>query len=128
VKLNARNFLLIDALGAMLSAFLLGVVLVEFENFFGMPFNVLCLLSLIACVFAGYSFIAYLRVKANAGRYLRIIAYANLAYCLLTLLLTIYFFFELSAFGSFYFLSEITVIVILAILEFRCASADQKPY
>jgi hypothetical protein len=53
---NPRFMFLIDGFGAVLTAFLSGVVLVRFEEFFGMPSNIMSILAIIACAFAAYSF------------------------------------------------------------------------
>ncbi len=120
--LNPKKLFLIDSLGALLSAFLLGAVLVRFESAFGMPRKALNLLSIIACIFSIYSFMSYLLIKENWKPYLKIIAYANLIYCCLTIGFTLYFNSELTNWGLIYFLSEVAVIITLAIIEFKSAS------
>ena len=117
-----KKLFLIDSLGALLSTFLLGVALVRFESTFGMPRKVLYFLSITACIFSIYSFVSYLLTKENWKPYLRIIAYSNLLYCCLTLGLTLYFNRALTNLGLIYFLSEVAVIITLAIIELRSAS------
>jgi hypothetical protein len=119
--LNAKKLFLSDGLGALLSAFLLGVVLVRFESTFGMPRNVLFFLSITACIFAGYSLINYLLIKGAGKPYLKIIAFANLAYCLLTIGFSIYFSKELTYLGWVYFITEVLVIMALAGMELKVA-------
>jgi hypothetical protein len=119
---NQKKLFLIDGTGALLSAFLLGVVLVRFEDTFGMPRRVLYFLSVIAGIFAVYSFMSYLLIKKNRRPYLKIIAFANLAYCCLTAGLTLYFIRELTNFGLAYFVSEVALIITLAIVELKSAS------
>jgi hypothetical protein len=125
--LNPGKLLLIDGAGALLSAFLLGVVLVKFENIFGMPLKALCFLSTIACIFAAYSFTSYLLIKKNRKPYLKIIAFANLMYCCLTLGLIFYYNNELTNWGLLCFLCELAVIMILVIIELRSASTNSIP-
>ena len=120
--LTQKKILLIDSLGALLSAFMLGVVLVRFESTFGMPRKVLYFLSIIACILATYSFICYLLIKENRKPYLKIIACANLIYCCVTAGLTIYFNSVLTNWGFTYFLCEVAVIITLAIIELKSAS------
>src|SRR5688572_684170 len=122
MKLNHKKLLLIDCLGALLSAFLLGIVLVKFESGFGMPQNILYFLSTMACLFAMYSGISYFFLRKNHVAYLKFIAFANLMYCCLTLGLTVYFYKQLTALGLIYFTGEILVIVALAMIELRVAS------
>ena len=117
--LEPRKLFLIDSLGALLSAFLLGVVLTNFESTFGMPQKVLYFLSINACLLAIYSFMCYLLIKKNWKFYLKIIAFTNLLYCFLTIGLMLYLYKELTNYGLIYFLSEVIVIITLAIIELK---------
>ena len=119
ITLHPRKAFLIDGLGALLSAFLLGVVLVRLEYAFGMPRKVLYPLALIACVFAVYSLSCYWFLPQNRGPYLRAIAVANLLYCCLTLGLVVYFYPQLTVLGVAYFFMEIGIVVILAVAEIK---------
>jgi hypothetical protein len=55
--INYKKLFLVDGVGAMTSAAMLGVVLVKFEGTFAMPHSVLYPLSFIACIFSIYSLI-----------------------------------------------------------------------
>ena len=116
---NPKLILLLDCLGALLSATLLGVVLPSFQPIFGMPQNVLYGLAALACLFAIYSFWNYRWFKDNWRPYLRGIAIVNLLYCGLTAALVIYFRQELTTWGLLYFLQEMIVIIVLVMLEFK---------
>ena len=116
---NPKRLFLIDSLGAVLTAFMLGVVLVQFEQVFGMPRRVLYVLSLAACGFAAYSFLCYLFAGKNWRPFLTVIAIANLLYCFVTLGLVAYLWEQLTALGVAYFLGEIVVIVILVAIELK---------
>jgi len=120
--LNPKKLFLIDSLGGLLSAFLLGAVLASFETTFGMPQKVLYFLSFIACVYAIYSFLSYWQIKENWRLYMRIIVIANMIYCLLTIGLVIYYYQELTKLGVIYFLLEIVVIISLVIIELKTVS------
>lgn len=122
-KINPKKFFLIDSIGALLSAFLLGVVLTRFEDTFGMPQKVLYWLSFMACVFSAYSFFCYIGIKGNWKPYLKIISVVNLLYCCLTMTLVIYFFQKLTVPGMLYFILEIIVVTILALIELKMASS-----
>jgi hypothetical protein len=122
MKLTAKKLLLVDSLGALVSALLLGLVLVQFESDFGMPSKVLYFLSIIACLFSAYSLMSYLLVKNNGKPFLTFIALANLIYCCLTIGLTIYFHKELTYLGFIYFFSEVVIIITLAIIELKTVS------
>lgn len=118
---SPKHIFLLDGLGALLSAFLLGVILTSFEPIFGMPLKVLYGLAALACLFAVYSFWNYVRFKENWRPYLRGIAIVNLLYCGLTAALVIYFRQELTMWGVLYFLLEMLIIIALATLEFNAA-------
>lgn len=120
--LSYKKIFLIDSLGALLSAFLLGVVLVKFEIAFGMPSDVLYFLAALACVLAAYSYLSYLFVKENWKIFLKIIGVANVVYTFITLILVLYFYTEITILGLLYFLAEICIIVILAKIEIKKAS------
>lgn len=119
---NPRMLFLIDGLGALLSAFLLGVILTRFENTFGMPRNVLYFLSFLPSVFAAYDFICYFRISGNIGFYLKIIAFANLTYCTISICLVFHHYQKLTILGLIYFLVEIAIIIFLASIELKTIS------
>lgn len=117
-----------DSLGALLSAFLLGVVLIRFESIFGVPRKVLYVLSITACVFAVYSFLSYILLKENWKPYLKMIAFANLLYCFLTIGLILYFHKVITNFGLIYFFAEVSVVVALVSIELKTAFKRTVPY
>ena len=116
-----RLFLL-DSLGAMLTAIMLAAVLPVFEPTFGMPRQVLYILALIACVFFTVSFSCYLSTPQAWRFYMKIIAVANLLYCCLTAGLIVVYYQQLTVLGLAYFVLEITVIAVLAAVEWQTAS------
>lgn len=122
ITLSPKILFLIDGLGALLSAFLLGIVLANLEPTFGMPVKILYFLSALACLFALYSFWNFWKFKETWKPYLRVIATVNLMYCLLTASLVIYFRQELTTWGWLYFLLEMVVIIGLVVVEFKTAS------
>jgi hypothetical protein len=121
-NINPKKLFLIDSIGALLSAILLGLVLARFENIFGMPPKTLYALSFIACIFSIYSFLCFSGKIENWRPYLKIIAIANLLYCLLTIGLIIYFYQKLTVLGLIYFVLEIIIITILAMIELKTAA------
>ncbi|MGL5891650.1 MAG: hypothetical protein ACRC3B_17290, partial [Bacteroidia bacterium] len=80
-KINPKKLFLADAIGAAFSAFMLGVVLVNFESVFGISKQPLYVFALIPCGFAVYSFVCFIRFPKNWRIYMQIIAAANLLYC-----------------------------------------------
>ncbi|MFV1884766.1 MAG: hypothetical protein ACMZ7B_09780 [Balneola sp.] len=114
-----ENLFLLDAVGASVSAFFLGVILPGFQPFFGMPNEVLYILASLACLFAIYSFACFFQEPENAPFFLRIIALINLLYCGLTLVLVFYFSNVLTSFGIAYFVGEILLILALVGFELK---------
>ena len=125
---NPRRIFLIDGAGAVLTAFLLCVVLASFQSFFGMPAQVLYVLGAVAAVFAVYSFSCYCWLKRSHRSFLAAIIIANLLYALVSLGLVIYYFPQLSSWGLLYFAGEIIVILVLVSIEYRCLKRfENKP-
>jgi len=114
---NPKKLFLIDSFGAVLTAFFLGVILVRFEDSFGMPRTVLYFLSIVPCIYAIYSICCCFLLVSNWGPYLKGIAIANLVYCCLTIVLVIYFYQKLTILGLIYFLLELIVMSGLIIIE-----------
>jgi hypothetical protein len=114
---NPKNILLIDGLGALLTAFLLGTILTRLEEYFGMPSKVLYSLSIIACVYAVYSIYCHFFVDGDWRPFVRVIAIANLVYCCITVGIVIVFYQALTILGWVYFLGEILIIVGLVCIE-----------
>jgi uncharacterized membrane protein YuzA (DUF378 family) len=123
IILNPKLIFLIDGFGAILSVFLLGFVLVQLENIIGMPSQTLYILAGIAGVFSVYSFFCAFRITKKWKTFLKIIALANLFYCLLTFLLLFYHHSELTSLGIIYFILEMILIVGLAIVELKIANS-----
>ena len=122
--LNPKSLFLIDGLGAFLTAFLVGVILRKFEDNFGMPQKHLIILSILACIFAVYSMSCYFFVGKNWRTYLKIIAVANLMYCLLTAILVIVLYQQLTILGITYFIGEILIIIGLVYAELSVSSKN----
>ena len=104
-----KMLFLTDALGAMLTVFLL--------------FAVLIYLSIIAAVFCIYSSACFFFLKGNWAPFIRAISYANLLYCMLTSGLLLVYYPVLTAPGIAYFLAEIVIVFGLVYIELRVAAA-----
>lgn len=123
---NPKLIFLIDGFGALLSVFLLSVVLVQLESWIGMPAQTLYILAGIAVFFAVYSFGCAFRIKKNWRSFLKVIVGFNLSYCILTFLLLFFHQAQLTNLGIVYFLLEILVIAGLAIFELKVATTELK--
>jgi hypothetical protein len=100
--LTDRRLFSIDALGAAVTAVMLGVVLPALEAYVGMTARVLVPLSFVALGFAVCSSACF---TLHAGsRWLLVIAAANTAYCLSTLSLAGLLWSTLTGLGVVYFL------------------------
>jgi hypothetical protein len=82
---DANKLFLIDGVGALVSAFLLAVVLVQLESYFGIPSSALYFLAVFPVFFAIYDFYCFYNVRNKLDRLLKGIAVANLLYCCLSL-------------------------------------------
>ncbi|MFD2564992.1 hypothetical protein [Aquimarina rubra] len=122
---NPKQLFLIDGLGALLTIFFLAVVLTTFQEYIGMPKTALCFLSMIAMIYAIYSFSCYLLNPAKWQILLKIIAFANLTYCLITIAYMYHFYNSLTVIGLLYFIIEIFIIVALVSIEFVIVRSKQ---
>jgi len=125
LKLDPKKLFLIDALGALVSAFFLGVVLVRFNSLIGMPIETLYVLATLPCFFAVYSFYCYFFVKSNWRPFLKIVAVVNLMYCCLTISLMFFYSVKLELWGWAYFVVEILVIITLVSIELKVVFTDK---
>lgn len=117
--MNPKKLFLIDGFGAILSAFLLGVVLVKFEEIFGIPSSILYPLATIPIFYAAYDFYCYRKRHQKTGLLLKGIAFLNLIYCCISLGMVFYHFGTITNLGRIYILIEIIIVLFLAIIEFR---------
>lgn len=125
-KIYPKKLFLVDSVGALLSAVMLGLVLASFESIFGMPPKVLYILAAIAGVFFIHSMRCYLTETENWRPRMKIIGMANLAYCCLTLVLVICLFQKLTVLGLAYFVIEIILVTALAMFELSIALSSSR--
>jgi len=120
-----KKLFLIDGIGAIVSAFFLGIVLIKYQPSIGMPKPVLYFLASIACLFSVYSLSCFFLITKNFRPFLKGIALANLLYCCTTIVLILYFSRELTILGWTYFILELVVLGCMIRLEIK-ASAQLK--
>ncbi len=123
---NPKKLFILDGLGALLSAFLLGVVLVQLESYFGIPRNTLYFLAFLPCLFVVYDLFCYWRVEQNIGFFLKVIAVINVLYCCLSIGFAFYHMERITALGWGYILIEILIVLAVAFVEWRVAG-DLEP-
>jgi len=114
-----KKLFLIDGLGALVSAFVLAVILVKFEHYFGIPIKALYFLAGVAIIFAIYDGYCYFIAKQVTKGHLLLIAYANLSYCLLSLGVGIYHRSSLSLLAWLFIAGELAIISTIAWIEIR---------
>ncbi len=114
--MSPRLLLLIDGLGALLTATLL-MTLPDL----GIPTATLRFLALAATVMSAYSLTCCLTWRTGPP-YLRAIATANTAYCLTTLSLLVWHRATLTWLGLVYFLLEFLIVSQMVRLEYRAGS------
>lgn len=125
-KLSIKKLFLIDAIGALVSAILLGVVLVALQHLVGLPKNMLYLLSAIPILFFTNSLRCYKFDPTAAALNLKLVAIFNLLYCCLTASLIVIYFNDLTTLGIIYFSGEIILVVALSIFELQFASKHKQ--
>jgi len=96
--------------------------LAPFESTFGMPKDILYLLTSLACILCLYSLGCYFFVTQNRRLYLKGIAIANFLYCCATIVLVIIHYTSLTIYGLTYFLVELFVVIVLVSIELRAVS------
>jgi hypothetical protein len=116
---SARQVLLLDAAGALLSTLFLGGILPLIQPYIGKPTGVLYLLAAIAACFLLYDLLALRFGKGNERLLIRIIAMLNLLYAVLTLSLMVVYAAALMPLGWIYFIVEIVVLLLIVRMEWR---------
>jgi hypothetical protein len=115
--------ILIDGIGALISAIMLGIILVKIQYLIGMPVSILYLLASIPCVYLVYDLISFSFRNTNHKLLLKVVAYANLGYTVVSAGLVIGHLQQLQLLGLVYFISEITILIVLIRIELRIASS-----
>jgi hypothetical protein len=126
VTANPRRLLLIDCLGALVTAGCLAFVLAPLETYFGMPRNILFPLAIAAGCFALYSGTCYFLSDGKRPLWLTIIATANLLYCCVTAWLLFQMNEQLTPLGLIYFILEILVILVLVRVEYMAVGRNSS--
>lgn len=121
-----RTLFLIDSLGALLTTILLFLVLRNFNDYIGIPKTVVTYLSAIALCFCIYSTICYFFLKSNWKPFLIGISIANLLYCILSILVIIFHYSQLTSIGKTYFFAEIIIICTLVYIEINVVIESRK--
>ncbi|WP_420577244.1 hypothetical protein [Ekhidna sp.] len=123
--IQTKKIFLVDAIGAMISALLIGLVIAPYEDFFGVPTPIAYLLCLIAILLSAFSLLSYLFAQNSWKKNLRIIAILNLGYCAFTASVLTLNSEGITFWGWSYFILEMLIIFALSRVEMGIAkSAD----
>lgn len=125
-SLSIHQLFLIDAIGALVSALMLGLILPGFHEYIGLPVIILRFLAAPAFIFFLYSTSCYFFSAKNRATLLQVIAFANLLYCLVTATLLLYHFDHLLLLGWIYFTGEIAIVFSLSRIEWKAAQNSQE--
>lgn len=118
---NPKRLFLIDGIGALVSAAMLGLVLVRFEAFFGMPEQALMLLAAAPIGFALYDIVSYLTASRHTAILLKGISLLNVGYCGFSVALLVKHADQLTTWGWLYFVGELLIVLTLAGIEWNAA-------
>ncbi len=121
VNKNPKKLFQIDGFGAIISATLLGIILIDLDYLFGIPKTSLYFLATLPCFFAVYDFYCYFKIDKKLGVFLKTIAVGNFVYCSLSIVLAVYHRKEITNLGWIYLWVEILIVFSLAIIELRIA-------
>jgi len=125
---HPRQLLLVDCAGALFSAFMLGVVLVHWQAFFGIPKTALYILAIFPCFFAAFDLFFYFSKSFSAYKALRVMALFNRSYCLFSLVLALFHASVIQIPGWFYLLGEVVIVFALALFEMKISAAVKSVF
>jgi hypothetical protein len=116
-KWSPKTIFLVDACGAIFTAFTLGVLFIQFETFIGIGNKVLYLLSMYALILFFLSMSTYIIQPKKWVIFLKIIAALNFIYCIITLITVVELQAQITSLGKAYFIIEALLIATIAALE-----------
>lgn len=126
LTLKPKKVFLIDAFGAALTTVFLNSILKTYNEYFGMPIEILTVLSILAFVLAIYSFSCFVLLENNTQNFLIPIIVANLSYCILTIGIVTYYYNKITILGLAYFVGEILLICLLVYIELKTLEVSRQ--
>ncbi len=105
-KISKNNIFLIDGLGALVSAFMHGFILVQFQEYIGMPIQVLIYLSILPIIYASYSLFFHFSKSNNCDCQFNILHYIPNLNCIIFSSIN-YIWFDLFYIRNHYFIIHI---------------------
>ena len=114
---NHYDVFLLDAIGAFASIFLLFLLIVPNENFFGLSHSIAINLSIPILCLMIFSASCFFLKPTKWKVFMKFVVLGNLAYCLFTTIIILQNFKQLTILGVSYFLIEILVILLIVRIE-----------
>ena len=118
---NPKKLFILDAFGAILSAFLLGYLLVELQSLFGIPAKILYILALMPVIFSFYDFYCITKKNNELGYFMKVLAILNFTYCCISMSFAFFHRETITFLGWSYLIIEILIILCLSTIEFIVA-------
>jgi hypothetical protein len=114
--INEKNIFIMDAIGATLSASLLGIILPIFFLEIGLSVTTLYFLAIFPLLYGAFSlYCHYFAAKKKRG--LLVLLVANTLYCVLTSTVMAFYYNNIMLFGWIYLFAEIIIILTLVVFE-----------
>lgn len=120
VTSSPRKVFFIDAIGAIISALSLYVLVLPLNVYFGVPEQIILILGSVSAMFIGFSGLCMHFARNHDVIKLKIIIMGNLFYGVLTAALIARNLTEVTGLGIAYFVAEYSVIIALVMLEWEC--------
>lgn len=117
--IQQRNIFLLDGIGALVSAIIMGLIIANYVPFFGLPKEAAYFLTVFPCLFMVYSLYCHFQKPKPFQSYLKMIIIANLLYCFISLGVVFYHYESLTKFGLGYLLLEKAVVLLVIIVELK---------
>lgn len=117
-ELNPRKIFLIDAIGALISALLLFLVVGRLQPSFGISYDTIFSLAIIACNYFFFSLYCYLFLYKKPFRYLKMITLLNGLYSVFILVLFYHEFNTLAPLGKVYMIGDAAIVFAIATAEY----------
>lgn len=124
-QLPPRQIFLIDAVGALITSSILGLLLPQINDLFLLDKQIFYLLAAYVVVLFFYSSSVYFLQPSEWINLLRIIALANAAYCFFTLAIIFFISPTISTLGIVYFIGEGCIILAIAYVEWTYARRNK---
>ena len=126
---NKRKLFLIDGMGALVSALVIGGVMTRLPEWFGLPHFILHSLALVAFALAFYGFMNALGLFGQHRVLLWATFMGNCFYIVFTGLLLVMFARSLKPLDFAYFIGEMAIVAVLAAVEYRAlrVTAESRP-